>query len=154
MTRVGRPLKWASVIRSGQRSSQWWGQSPLDFVRRAHVRRTLYHGAKRNVRVEDRPRCTHPPVRGPVELFASANALRFWRSSDPAIAEEGRTYITFDQRPNLYGQCTEKNMGDVTRSCTIFWYDNGLLHCLWVPGTFIEAAPVIADEYKRIITVR
>jgi hypothetical protein len=94
-----------------------------------------------------------PPVRGPVELFAYRAGVRFWWSRDPKIAVEGLLYITFDGRPDLYGECTDKDVGDETRSCTLYWLDRGLVHRLWMPGSLIDSAPRIADQYRRIVKV-
>lgn len=95
-----------------------------------------------------------PAVRGPVSLLREKGAMRVWSSQDPEIYIDGLVYVTFANRPDMYLQCKERDIGDWRRSCTLFWYDKGALHHFSVAGDTIERAPDVLASYQSAIAVR
>lgn len=94
-----------------------------------------------------------PAVRGPVSLVRKGDAMHIWESHDPEIAIEGLVYVTFASRPDMYVQCTQRDLGDWARSCTIFWNDSGALHHFAIAGDWVERAPKVLASYQAAIEI-
>jgi|LakMenEpi03Aug12_release.lakeMendotaPanAssembly.Ray.scaffolds.fasta_scaffold325580_2 hypothetical protein len=91
-----------------------------------------------------------PPVSEKTTFLSTKNGMNFWSSNGVYGANE-LIYITYENDPNIYVECDKISFGDWRRACELSWYHENAIHRLGIAGDWIERAPAVAAEYRKVV---
>jgi hypothetical protein len=93
---------------------------------------------------------SRPPVSEKTTHLSTKNGMSLWASNGVYGAQE-LIYVTYDGYPDIYTECTKVSIGDRRQACDLNWHHQDAIHKLGIAGDWIDKAPAVATEYRKVV---